>query len=752
MPTPDATDPPSLMPYLNPRIPGIGLRLDAFETASASDAPAGAGMSTPFTTMRNGQIVFDGHSVITEIMMLSQADGYGHASSEMAPLTNLDVERSWQKAWKKMQGVPNGDRVQHPPLILPSQLDPNGDLKAVRPIFYCRQKDRYSHALCPFCGEALDLCRDDGLLEAAGLAAFSTSLERYLSCPSCHRGNPEAPFYRSEVPEEAPARVQGCKDLLVDCSRLLTRNDLAQELPCIGCDEAAACYGAETEVLKRMIPVQFYPFHMFLMKAPTLNVLDFLPLLGGASVDSVQASAVRSHKQQRAQLLNRFSRQYAGGSGLLFAREPQRFLEVLYLKLAFLHELWGLILDGASGPVNRMSMEGIGLNLADQGARLPFLWNFSLQLIDPVGRPAAGEGTGAVPRYLAGEFLVLAWHYVLLVNAAQPMTKIQAALESLRPDGVDRKDPAQIPDAAVFAPGNLFWEASDPRLPPDAAALWEQTLNLGRQLLQPGFMTSQPQAVQEFEKQLVELKQRVRRGLFQAQTATEADREVTEEAIDERIANILETILKRWPSAAAPDRAKVQTDEPRHDFPSPGRQANEDGDVEETVILSTSNAGFENNAAAAEPTLEKTVAITATSASGPKIEAALERTVVTSEPPVPPEDPHLAETVLIKKPEASSRFVDLEKTVVLSPPGSPDDEEKLEKTVIIDSTPKAADADDLEETMLQPHARAKRPSSAAGSEAVKPPAVSQMPPADAEDLEATVVLKPKTGKDRKPKP
>jgi hypothetical protein len=751
MPTPDATDPPSLMPYLNPCIPGIGLRLDTFETASESSAPDGAGQGPPFTTMRNGQIVFDGHSVITDIMMLSQADGYGHASSELVPLTNLDVEKSWQKAWQKMQDLQDGDRVQRPPLILPSQLAPDGGLKPVRPIFYCRQKERYAHAVCPFCGGALDLCREDGLLEAAGLAAYSASLERYLLCPACHQGNQEALFYRSEVPEEAPARVQGCKDLLVDYSRLLTRSDLAQELPCIGCDEAAACYGDKTAVLKRMIPLQFYPFHMFLLKAPTLNALDFLPLLGGAPVDTVQTTTVRFHKHQRAQLLKRFSRRFAGGSGLLFASEPQRFLEVLYLKLAFLHALWVLILDGASGPVNRMSMEGIGLNLAGQGARLPFLWNFSLQLIDPVGRPAAGEGAGAGPRYLAGEFLGLAWHYVLLVNAAQPMTKVQTALDNLRPDGVDRKDPAQVPDAAVFAPGNLFWDASDLELAPDAMALWEQTLDLGRQLLQPGFLASQPQAAQELEKRLAELKQRVRQDLFQAQAATGADRKVTAETVDGRIADIMESILNRWSSTAMPDQAKVQADETQQEISSPGRQPNEDGDVEETVILTTTDAGFENRAAAVDPALEKTVAIAPTPGSGPKIEAALERTVAASGPASPAEDPHLAETVVIKNPVASSPSDDIEKTVVLSPPGTPDGGERLEKTVIIDSTPKAADAEDLEETMLQPHAHAKRPSSAAGPVPVNPPETREMPPEDADDLEATVVLKPKAGKDRKPK-
>jgi hypothetical protein len=750
MPTPDATEPPSLMPYLNSCFPGIGLRLDSVEAPSEHEAATSADSDAAFTTMRNGRIIIDGHNVLTDFMMLSQADTYAFGTSELAPVTNLDVERSWQQAWDRMQETPGETRAPDAPVILPAQLDSKGGLKAVRPLFYCRQKGRYAHLLCPFCGGALTLCCDDDLLEAAGLAVYSSSLERYLFCPVCHQDAAEAPFYRYSVPAAAPARAQGGNDLLVAYSRLLSRSDLALDLPCIGCDEAAACYGAETAVLNRMIPVQFYPFHMFLLKAPTLNALDFLPLLGGAPVDTVQVSAVRSHKQLRSQLLNRFSMQFAGAPGLLFARETQRFLEVLYLKLSFLHELWALILDGAKGPVNRMSMEGIGVVLADQGARLPFLWNFSLKLIDPIGRPTAAGADNGGSKRLAGEFLGLAWHYVLLVNAAQPMTVVQAALESLRLAGVDQSSPTTVPETPVFAPGNLFWEASDLNLAPDAKELWQQTLDLGRQLLQPGFLESQSRTVQEFERRLVELKQRVHQSLFQASAGTGADRKTCADADDARIAEIIETILKKWPSEAAPGKDSLRTDETQQVVASSGQQPNEDGDFEETVILSTTSAEIEESAAAVDPALEKTVVMSPS--PGRKIEAALERTMAASGPPSPPEDPRMAETVVIQAPAASSPSADLEKTVVLSTSGNPDDGEALEKTIALGSAPQAPTEDDLEETILQPHARTKAPASVPGSTPANAPATHTTPPEDADDLEATVVLRPKTGKDRIPKP
>jgi hypothetical protein len=122
------------MPYLNPRSPGLGLILDSVEAPSEPEAAIGDDSGTPFTTMRNGRIVADAHLAITDIMMLSQADTYARGSSELTPLTNLDVERSWQQAWEKMQGTPREARAPGAPLVLPVQLDSKGRLKAVRPL------------------------------------------------------------------------------------------------------------------------------------------------------------------------------------------------------------------------------------------------------------------------------------------------------------------------------------------------------------------------------------------------------------------------------------------------------------------------------------------------------------------------------------------------------------------------------------------------------------------------------------------
>lgn len=750
MPKSDLAGAPSLLPYLEPHQPGISLKFDLPGAPGSPDAFAAGDPCGPFTIMRTAKVVFDGKEQVTAVMALTQADNYLFTASELNPICNPDVEMTWQTAWGKSRKT-DGTRFSPAELLaLPSQVGPDGALVPLRPLFYCRHVDRYGHGLCPFCGQALDLCRQDDLLARAELPAFSGSLQRYLFCPDCHHGSTEAPFYQHPLPEKAPVRVLGCNALIEDFSRLLAKTDLAGDLPCIGCSEAAVCYGAETLVLQRMTPVQFYPFHMLLQQAPSLNAIDFLPLLAGAASDEIERILAREQNYNRLQLVRQAAEGMPPGSGFLFGGDQRHFLEVLHLKLSFLHDLLGLVGTGTGAPANRMSMEGVGVSLALTGSRLPFFWNFKLKLIDPVGQPPGNPmGTSTVHR-LTLELLGAAWFYVLLVNARQPMKAIREVLAALQQENISEQGalPALIDPA--LAPGNIFWQPATLELQDSWRTLWLKAIELGVRVLHAGKSAEQNLVLQEVGKQLEDLKALVRENLFEAFSEPISDHtEADQPAADKEIARILTTLLDQWPSEPSAAIEKVRDDTSGRTTPAMEIQPNEDGDFEETVILSTSNGSTDNSdEQPAEPVLEKTVLISPS--ADPDEDTGLEKTVVLGPSPAgpsTPEEDEIEKTVVIKSPAQAAGPADPDKTVVVSVPGNQAAEDNLDKTVVIGEPRGKKLMDALEKTVVQKH----------GGQQPSPPGKKTGDEADsgsdeADDLDATIIQPPKGGRDRKPKP
>jgi hypothetical protein len=226
-----------------------------------TDAPDAFG---PFTALWNARVTVDGLHALCDVFLLIQPDQYGQAPSELPPLVNPQVEAFWQAVAVRLQAQAAG----RGPVLLPGQTDGRGRLSALRPLFYCRHRRRYAHPPCPQCGGALTLCRDDQILRAAGLQDYGASLARHLFCPTC-QGQPI--FYTREVSPQAPSHLRDARQLVEGFSRLLGREELGEELPCVGCSETTACYGPQTLVHQRMAPFCFYPFHMLMLPAPMIG-------------------------------------------------------------------------------------------------------------------------------------------------------------------------------------------------------------------------------------------------------------------------------------------------------------------------------------------------------------------------------------------------------------------------------------------------------------------------------------------------
>ncbi len=254
----------SLLPYLESRAPGLRLTLTEMAAVSGEVSPSAAREPFgPFAALWHAHVTLDGRKALSELFLLIQPDQYGQAVSG-PPVTNPAVEAFWQKVAARLE-TRNENRGT---LLLPGQTDDQGRLIALRPLFYCRHRRRYAHPACPQCGGGLTLCRDDQTLRAAGLQAYSESLVRYLWCAACHA---EPIFYARELSTPAPDRLRDARYLVEAFSRLLGREELGGELPCVGCPEATACYGPDTLVHQRMAPLCFFPFHMLVLPAPTIE-------------------------------------------------------------------------------------------------------------------------------------------------------------------------------------------------------------------------------------------------------------------------------------------------------------------------------------------------------------------------------------------------------------------------------------------------------------------------------------------------
>jgi hypothetical protein len=388
---------PSLIPYVDPGKAGLRLRFNGLQTRDGHRPESLAIIegTGPYAAIVEGAVTAGGQChAMADLFFLVQPDLYPDVSSELTPVTNLDVEQLWQAAATRMRAS-QSDGFSGP---LPEQIDADGRTVPWRSLFYCRHTQRYFHPLCPQCGGALTLCRDDRILEEAGLPGYTHCLSRFLHCPACHRHAPIPLFYSRLLPPDPPAHLIGVEGLIEGFSRLLARQDLAHALPCVACDQETDCYGPQTLVHQRMIPLFFYPFHMLAQPAPNLNMLEFQELLTGTAIDRIELQLTRRQKPGRLRMWRRFRDQPASGDGLLFQQTGKRFGEVLYLKLTLLDALFDKIRRTAghlTEPLAGMSLESLWVALPAQAARLPFCWNFSLQLIDAVGRPDPDAGSGA---------------------------------------------------------------------------------------------------------------------------------------------------------------------------------------------------------------------------------------------------------------------------------------------------------------------------------------------------------------------
>ena len=473
--------------------------------------------SDPLARLMEAQFLTDAGNVLCKVFLLVQKDRYRLTEDALWPVTNTDTENAWQHAFSFFNG--EGDRRQL--TALSSQIDEGGKLIPLASLFFCKTRQVFFCPPCPKCGAALQQCTDDGLLSARGLQPYSRSLKRYLFCPSCDSQGP-SDFYIYELDNHDPPGLKDRWTLIKEFGLLLESAATAGEFPCHSCGKREECFGLDVSASSRIVPFSFYPFHMLIFKAMSLQAVDFLALLSGATYEEVEARLRARGEFGRLNCL-RILRE-AGLLETLFLYDHQErfFLEVLYLKLSFLGDVARVLstAEVLKHPDLRLSLDSIWVKLADQSGLLPSFWNFGAGLVNISGPTAQSAVIPESPSNSALYFVGLVWFYTLLVNKRHDITEVSRLLKELLSGGApihgrSPGTPFGSRGSPVFPPANIFWDADHHDVPDSWYRLWEKSLELGWSLWVAGIRCDPSWSLEEFLRQFAELRQEVKSALFE---------------------------------------------------------------------------------------------------------------------------------------------------------------------------------------------------------------------------------------------
>ena len=363
----------SLLPFLQPS--DHSPRLALTEGTSDSSYPfALVDDSAPFSRVIMGSFLTDAGSRLKNVFLVLQRDMYRQNDTIFSTVTNLTIEAGWLGMPSVAATADIGDEL----ISLTADSCDNEKMRVFAPLLFCREKKLFMPLLCPSCARELELCHDDELLLQKGLHPYSTSIRRYLYCPSCCSSE-FSEFYVRERECADPLFLLDGNDL-IHRLRLIAESGVdSSRFPCASCTERDTCFGSANSVRSRLSPFSFFPFHLLIVDAPTLNVLDFIALLSGSTPGALAEQLDRRAFPGRVSSLNSIDNS-GSVKWTIFAQGDERALpELLFLKLSLLEEVVGRIVANAH---TSLRGERVWVYLPKVCRNLPIGWNFKLLFID----------------------------------------------------------------------------------------------------------------------------------------------------------------------------------------------------------------------------------------------------------------------------------------------------------------------------------------------------------------------------------
>lgn len=472
--------------------------------------------SSPFYVLDSGQnfsiIIKAGlktqHSkTFNPLFLLTQRDHYPIPPDALNPVTNADLDKIW---FETIQFYSTDNSVFN----IPSESGNGGNAVQFTPLFFCKKKTKFFHPPCPECGKPLGLCKNDRRLKNAGLSPYTTSLNRYLFCPSCDTAGKNQIFYQfSRLPDDQ-IFVKDRFDLIRDFNKL--RSTASKNFPCLDCPEHSACYITGEKAISRIDFFSFYPFHMLLFDAASIKAVDFIPFLSGGSIE--ESSSV-TRTDFGGTIENLLAHQ--GGDSFFFSGEDRFFLEVLYLKLSLLENIARSAnqrVENDMASLIRLSAHSIWITPAPQGAMLPFFWNFKVTIIDLISNSPKTPINFSLMGNRNLNFMVCLWFYTLLVNKNQGPGEVYKRIETLgkhsSPEEYLAHYDTMIQDFPALALENIFWDPCAVLAPEKWKRIWLKTLLTGISFLKQGNTTDLKTGLTQLTARIGTLKQEIKEDLF----------------------------------------------------------------------------------------------------------------------------------------------------------------------------------------------------------------------------------------------
>ncbi len=552
----------SLLPYLEASGKNIFLKLSLIseDNKALEKTPypfLSITESDPLTRIIEAQFVTDSNSELRKVFIMIQRDKYILKRDDLWPINNQDIADSWQNAFNFY----TKEKQDHSLIILSNQINEKGMLMPLSSLFFCKQKELFFHPPCPRCGLPLKQCEDDELLTSSGLQSFSQSLKRYLFCASCVSSK-DYDFYVNELEQSDPLMLKDRWTLIKEFGLFCENKKISGEFICCDCPDYQVCYGSSLLALSRIVPLSFYPFYMFIFNSMSLNSLDFLSLLSGATFNELEAQLEMRQEIGRKKYLKAIKINGGSKNTLFHTHDERYFLEVLFLKLTFVGDLiQSLSLEDnlIRHPDLTLSIDRLWVKLEDHSSLLPSFWNFKVHFMD-IGRHMNKlQPSKKLPSSDELYFLGLLWFYALLANKKQGAPEINRSVNEIMDQFIYMDDESfekfiKENTNSTFLPLNIFWDSEGKIVKQDWKPLWERSLYLGWSLFRTAFRFD-PGWFEVFWQQLESLRKKVKDNIFKEESLA-FHCNIEEENV--AIHRILMNILKKWQAELEPEKESLK--------------------------------------------------------------------------------------------------------------------------------------------------------------------------------------------------
>ena len=261
---------------------------------------------------------------------------------------------------------------------------------------------------------------------------------------------------------------------------------------------------------------------MVIFESDLLNALDFLFIISGAPIESIEERLLKDQQLDRVHSLKLLKEARDHRNGFFLIDDQAHFLEIFFLKMAFLDQIVHRVfpyLEKYQHPELGCSLDRIWIQLADDCNMIPRSWSFKVRLIqDDLDKNAAKPPSFPKSSPAYGYYtLGLIWLFTLVLNRRQGSTTICSAAEKMvEQPSAGNPEKNRIGGALdpVFYPENIYWKPDANRKLHTGRELWEKSIRMGLSLFREGLNSAQGVIPEDFIQNLDSLRAEIRKMLF----------------------------------------------------------------------------------------------------------------------------------------------------------------------------------------------------------------------------------------------